>query len=152
MEKEPLFDKSRSRRLERSQHIFSSSIAVATAALCQHVPKRSASTAIAHGVNLAFKQRLWTPFLEISGADLGRRDLSGNREHGDAGAMAIEQPVDEMQIAWSAASRTNSKLARQMRFSTRGERASSCLTWTHSILPWRRRESVRPLRLSPTIP
>jgi hypothetical protein len=36
--------------------------------------------------------------------------------------MAIEQPVDEMQIAWSAASRANSKLARQMRFSTRGER------------------------------
>jgi hypothetical protein len=58
MKKEPLFGKSRSRRLERSQHIFSSSIAVATAALCQHVPKRSASTAIAHGVNLALAASL----------------------------------------------------------------------------------------------
>src|ERR1700704_2170764 len=29
---------------------------------------------------------------------------------------------------------------------------SSCRTWTHSILPWRRIESVRPFRLSPTIP
>src|SRR5229473_960645 len=29
---------------------------------------------------------------------------------------------------------------------------SSCRTWTHSILPWRRIESVNPFRLSPTIP
>jgi hypothetical protein len=42
-------------------------------------------------------------FLEISGAEFGRRDLCGNRKYRQARSMAIEQAIDEVQIAGSAA-------------------------------------------------
>jgi hypothetical protein len=40
--------------------------------------------------------------------------MRGNGKNGDARALAIEQSVDEMQIAGSAASRTNGKVAGKM--------------------------------------
>jgi len=53
--------------------------------------------------------------LEISGADLRRRDLRRNRKHGHARAVAVEEAVDEVQVARPATARANSEFARQMR-------------------------------------
>ena len=61
------------------------------------------------------EQRLGMGFLEIAAADLGGRDLRGDRQHRHARAMAIEQAVDEVQIAGSAAPRADGELAGQMR-------------------------------------
>ena len=52
--------------------------------------------------------------LEISGADLGRWDLRRNRKHGQARAVAVEQAVDEVQIAGAATARANGEFARQV--------------------------------------
>ncbi len=41
--------------------------------------------------------------LEVAGADLGRGNVRRDRQHGQARAMAVEQPVDEVQIARPAA-------------------------------------------------
>ncbi len=60
-------------------------------------------------------------FLEIAGADLGRRDLRGNREHGHARAMAIEETVDQMEIARPATARADGEFVRQMCFGARCE-------------------------------
>jgi hypothetical protein len=58
-------------------------------------------------VTALLKQDLRMSFLEISSADLGRRDLRRNRKHWDTRAMAVEQAVDEVQIAGPAAAGTN---------------------------------------------
>src|SRR5690242_4689220 len=42
--------------------------------------------------------------LEIPRADLGRRDMRRDGQDRDARAMAIEEPVDEVEIARAAAS------------------------------------------------
>src|SRR5258707_14062320 len=55
-------------------------------------------------------------FLEISGAEFGRRDLRCNGKHRDARPLTIEQAIDEEQIAGSAASGADGKLSRQVRF------------------------------------
>ncbi len=55
-------------------------------------------------------------FLEISGAEFGRRDLRGNGKHRQARPLTIEQAIDEVQIARSTATGADRKLACQMRF------------------------------------
>jgi len=67
------------------------------------------------------EQVLRVSFLEITGTDLGRRYLCGNAEHRYAGAVAVEQAIDEMQIPGPAAAGADSELTRQMRFGTRRE-------------------------------
>ena len=57
--------------------------------------------------------------LEIPGADLRRRYLRRDRQHRHARPVAIEQAVDQMQIAGSAAPGADRELARQMRFGAR---------------------------------
>ena len=61
-------------------------------------------------------------FLEIAAADLGRRDVRGDREHRDARAVAVEQAIDEVQIARPAAARADGELAGQMRLGAGRER------------------------------
>jgi hypothetical protein len=68
------------------------------------------------------EQRLRMGLLEIAAADLGRGDLRGDAEHGDAGAVTVEQTVDEVQVAGSAAAGANSELTRQMRLGAGRER------------------------------
>ena len=53
------------------------------------------------------EQVLRMGFLEIASADLGRRNLRGDRQHRHARAVAVEQAVDEVQIARAAASRAD---------------------------------------------
>jgi hypothetical protein len=50
--------------------------------------------------------------LEIIDADLRARDMGGDRQHRHAAAVAIEQAVDQMQIARAAAAGADRELAR----------------------------------------
>src|SRR5258708_33551819 len=54
-------------------------------------------------------------FLEMPGAEFGRRDLRRNRKHWHARPLTIEQAIDELQLARSAAAGADGKLAGQMR-------------------------------------
>src|ERR1700751_3446222 len=53
--------------------------------------------------------------LKIAGADFSRRDLRGDRQHRHTRPGAIEEPIDQMQIARAATAGTNRELARQVR-------------------------------------
>ena len=41
--------------------------------------------------------------LKVVGADLGAGDVGGDGEYGDAAAMAVEEAVDEVEVAGAAA-------------------------------------------------
>ena len=56
--------------------------------------------------------------LEIAAADLGRGYLRGDGQHRHPRAVAVEQAVDEMQVAGSAASGTHREFTCQMRLGT----------------------------------
>jgi hypothetical protein len=56
--------------------------------------------------------------LKIAGADLRRRDLGGDGQHRHARAVAVEQTVDEMEIARPAAAGAHRELTREMGFAT----------------------------------
>src|SRR5207245_6546234 len=62
------------------------------------------------------EQDLRMGFLEVGRADLPRGDVRGDREHRHARTMAIEQAVDEMQIARPTAPGADGEFAGQMRF------------------------------------
>jgi hypothetical protein len=68
-----------------------------------------------------FEQCLGVRFLEIARADLGRGDVGRDGQNRHARAMAVEQTVDEVQIARPAAPGTNGEGARQMRVRAGGE-------------------------------
>ena len=79
-------------------------------------------------------------FLEIAGADLGRGNMRGNREHRHARAVAIEQAIDEVEIARAAAPGADRERAGRCASAPAAKAAtSSWRTCSHSILPWRRR-------------
>jgi len=61
------------------------------------------------------EQRLGMSFLKIIGSDLCQGNMRRDAEHGHTRAMTIEQTVDEMQVAGSAASCADRELSRQMR-------------------------------------
>ena len=54
-------------------------------------------------------------FLEITRADLRRRDVGGNHQHRHARPVAVEQPVDKVEIARSAASGAHGQRSSEMR-------------------------------------
>src|SRR5258708_4242800 len=45
-----------------------------------------------------------------------RLELSGDREHWHAAAMAVVETIDQMQVAWTATPRADGQLSRQMGF------------------------------------
>jgi hypothetical protein len=65
------------------------------------------------------EQRLWVGFLEIASADLCRRNVRGDDKDRHAGAVAIKQTIDEVQVAGSAAAGADRKIAGQMRLGSR---------------------------------
>jgi hypothetical protein len=77
------------------------------------------------------EQTLWMRFLEVISADLGRRNMSRNGKHGNAGAMAVEQTVDQMQIARPAAAGADCKFAGQVRLGTGRERGHFLMANMH---------------------
>ena len=59
--------------------------------------------------------------LEVAAADLGTGDLGGDREHRHPVAMAIEQAVDEMQVAGPAAAGADGERPGHLRLGAGGE-------------------------------
>ena len=60
-------------------------------------------------------------FLKIGCTDLRGWNVRGDRQHRHARAMAIEQAVDEMEVAWSATSGADGDFSGQMGFRAGGE-------------------------------
>ena len=54
--------------------------------------------------------------LEVTDADLGTGDMRSDGQHGSHASVGIEQTIDEVQIARSAAPRTDGQLAGELRF------------------------------------
>ena len=71
--------------------------------------------------------------LEIVGADLGRGNLGRDRHDGHARAMAVEQPVDQVQIARTATAGTYCKAAGEMCVGTRGEGGYFFMSYVHPL-------------------
>src|SRR5262244_4465629 len=68
------------------------------------------------------EQLLRVRLLEIARADFRRRDLGGDCEHRQARAVAVEETVDEMQVAGPAAAGADRKLTGEMGFARGGKR------------------------------
>jgi hypothetical protein len=66
-------------------------------------------------VTALLKQAFRMGLLEISGADLSRRNLGRNREHWHPRSVAVEQAVDEVQVAPPATASANGEVTRKMR-------------------------------------
>ena len=61
------------------------------------------------------KQVLRVRFLKVIAPDLAARDLRRDCYHRHARAMAIEEPVDQVQIAWPTTAGANRERAGQVR-------------------------------------
>src|SRR5215467_6174799 len=68
------------------------------------------------------EQLLRVRLLEVAGADFRRRDLGGDCQHRQARAVAVEETVDEMEIAGSAAAGADCELTREVGFARGGKR------------------------------
>ena len=68
------------------------------------------------------EQLLRVGLLEVAAADLGARDVRGDRQHRHPAAVRVEQPVDQVQVARSAAARAHRELAGQRGLGGRRER------------------------------
>jgi hypothetical protein len=64
---------------------------------------------------------VWTRLLEVAASNLVTRNLSRDREHWHSVAMTIEQAVDEVKIARSAAACTDGDLSGKMGLRTGGK-------------------------------
>src|ERR1700733_10347764 len=67
------------------------------------------------------EQKLGMRLLEIVGTYLGAWNMRGDCENRHTAPMAIEEPVDEMKVAGTAATGADGKLAGDVRFGARGE-------------------------------
>ena len=68
------------------------------------------------------EQRRRVGLLEVGGADLGRRDVRGDRQHRRAGAVRVVEAVDEVGVARPAAARADRELPGQLGLGRGGER------------------------------
>src|SRR4051812_34437640 len=57
------------------------------------------------------EQMLGMGRLKVVGADLGARDVSGDRQYGHTVAMRVEEAVDEVKVARAAAARADRELS-----------------------------------------
>jgi hypothetical protein len=62
-------------------------------------------------------------FLKISAADFAAWNLRGNGQDGNAATMAVVEPVDQMQVAGTAASSADGQSPGEMRFRSGGKRS-----------------------------
>src|ERR1700682_1189943 len=60
--------------------------------------------------------------LEVSAADLVAGNLRGDGEDGHPAAVTVVEPVDQVQVAGTAAARADGQSSGEMRFRARGER------------------------------
>src|SRR5262249_43627034 len=73
------------------------------------------------------EQFLRVRLLEIAGSDFRRGDLGCDGQHRQARAVAVEQAIDEMQVARSAAAGADRELTREMGLATGGKRGDLLL-------------------------
>ena len=78
------------------------------------------------------EQLLRMRLLEVLRADLGARDVRGDRQHRNPAALRVEQTVDQMQVARPAAAGADRKLSGQRRIGGRRERGRLLVT---DVLP-----------------
>ena len=76
-------------------------------------------------------------FLEIAAADLRAGDLGGDRQHRNPVAMAVEQAVDQVQVAGPAAAGADGELAGHLRLGAGGERGHLLVAHMHPADPGR---------------
>src|SRR3979409_1446547 len=67
------------------------------------------------------KQFLRMGLMKIAAPDFAGRNLRGDRQHGGAAAVSVEQSIDEGKIARPTRPGTYRKLARDLRFTCGGE-------------------------------
>jgi len=68
------------------------------------------------------EERLRMGFLKITGTYLGARNMRRDGHHGHAVAMAIKEPINQVQIAGATASGAYGDFARQLRLRAGGKR------------------------------
>ncbi len=91
--------------------------------------------------------------LEEVRADFGEGICAAIATTGTRRALAIEQAVDEMQIAGAAAAGADGEVAGEMRVGAGGEGGDLFVAHVQPLMPpCRRMASVKPFRLSPTTP
>ena len=71
--------------------------------------------------------------LEVAGADLGARDLGGQRQHRRHAAMGVVEAVDQVQVPGPAAARAGHQPTGQLRLGTSRERAGLLVSHVHPI-------------------
>ena len=71
--------------------------------------------------------------LEVVAADFRRRDVGGDSQHRHAAAMAVEQAVDQVEVAGTATPRADGQLAGQIGFCARGEGGAFLMAHVHPI-------------------
>jgi hypothetical protein len=60
-------------------------------------------------------------FLEVSAAELARRNMCGERQHRNATSMTVIQTVDQVQMARSRTAGADAQLAREVRLGAGGK-------------------------------
>src|SRR5580692_7340682 len=64
-------------------------------------------------VTAFLEKSLRVSLLKIFGADLGARDVCGDREHRNAAPLTIKESVEEIQVSRSATTRSDCKVSRE---------------------------------------
>jgi hypothetical protein len=81
--------------------------------------------------------------LKIVDPDLAARDMGGNRQDRHAAALAIEQAIDQMEIAGTTAARAHGKVPSEMSFGSRSESGSFLMAHVDPIDRFSSPERVR---------
>lgn len=71
--------------------------------------------------------------LEVVEADLARRDVGGDRQNRRAGAVGVEQAVDEVEVARSAGAGTDREFAGHLRLTRGGEGGDLLVADMHPV-------------------
>ncbi len=103
-----------------------------------------------------FEKILRMGFLKIAGTDLGRGDVRGDGEHRHARPVAIEEAVDQVQVARPAAAGADRERVGQMRLRTRRERGDLLIADMHpfdlALAPDRVGQAVQAVADNPVHP
>ena len=83
--------------------------------------------------------------LEVVDADFGARDVRGDRQHGHAVAVRVEQAIDQMEIARTATAGADGELPGEVGFGAGGKGGAFFVANVDPLIVFRRlRASVNP--------
>jgi hypothetical protein len=94
-------------------------------------------------VTALLEQLLRMRFLKVAEPDFRRRNMRGDGQYRLLVTVAIEQAIDQMQIAWAATAGADSELAGGGRIGTRGKRRDLLVTGMHPAYRAKLVEAVR---------